>query len=514
MKRTEQILFFVFVILYLLPVLLHAFYPTLDGPSHLYNSGIIDQLLFYPSSAAHDFFMMNPSPEANWSGHFLLALFNLFLPAFLSEKLLLVIYIVGITYSFRYLIRTMSPANNIGSWLIFPFIYSFPFCIGFWNFCLAIPILFLTTAYFIRNENRLNIRHGLILALLFLLLYFSHLMVLLLAFLFLGMMIASNLFSSVTRTGLIRKIIFLIAAGFPAFILSVYFMVKNSGTHDRSVFLETSQLVNWILNINPIITINHEVEQAFTIPIRIAFVAMFMYIIYCRMKNKIFLKKGDVWFLACIFLTILYFVTPDELSSGGFVSIRILLFFFLTLILWFAIQPANKMVVIIFVGICVLPNLLFLRYHYQQASVLCEEVLEITSAADHIEKNSVVLPLNYSDNWLHSNLSDYIGATKQILMLDNYEAAKPHFPTCWKPGMIPYGVIGDFATSNHPCIDVPAYEKVTGKTIDYILKWYYRGDMKDSCSLDLNKFLDREYVSVYCSSGGKVLLFKKRQELH
>jgi len=130
LKLIEKFLFLIVVLLNIIPVLSYTYFPTMDGPAHLYNSNLITHLLFEDNQQLHEFYKLNTIAVPNWIGHFILSFFNLFLPAFLAEKILLLIYFVGLPYSFRRLIITINPKAVFVSYFIFPFTYSFLFFIG------------------------------------------------------------------------------------------------------------------------------------------------------------------------------------------------------------------------------------------------------------------------------------------------------------------------------------------------------------------------------------------------
>ena len=124
----EKYFFLIVTILNLIPVLSGKFFTTLDGAAHLYNSNLINILLFENNIDLQNFFVLNHEPVPNWTGHFILSFFNYFFPAFIAEKILVLLYLIGLPYSFRRLIKTISPDNYLLSYFIFPFSYSLFFC--------------------------------------------------------------------------------------------------------------------------------------------------------------------------------------------------------------------------------------------------------------------------------------------------------------------------------------------------------------------------------------------------
>ena len=120
----KEILFFYFCIaLNALPILLFRFFPSMDGPAHLYNANVLSQLCRDQSEVLHHYYTINPALVPNWTSHVLLAGFKVFLPAFLAEKVLLLLYVVGLPLTFRKFISCIAPSQSALTYIIFPFIY-------------------------------------------------------------------------------------------------------------------------------------------------------------------------------------------------------------------------------------------------------------------------------------------------------------------------------------------------------------------------------------------------------
>ena len=96
---------------------------------------------------------------------------------------------------------------------------------------------------------------------------------------------------------------------------------------------------------------------------------------------------------------------------------------------------------------------------------------------------------------MHSNLFNYTGTVKNILVLDNYEAGMPHFPLNWKKGKNPVSILGSFNGEVPLCADVNKFEKVTNYKINYIVTWNYN-PLSDSCSLLIKETLDSNYTLI------------------
>ncbi|MBL7957880.1 MAG: hypothetical protein JNM49_07960, partial [Flavobacteriales bacterium] len=134
---------------------------------------------------------------------------------------------------------------------------------------------------------------------------------------------------------------------------------------------------------------------------------------------------------------------------------------------------------------------------------------DLLTLAPHLDQHSVLLPLNYSDNWLHSNLSNLLGARSGAVILDHFVAQAPFAPVQWRPERLPYAAIGDFDRSSNPCVSVNGYRDEHVPLVTHVLTYRMPKESADSCAIDVQRQLEREFVRVAETSGG-ALLFKRR----
>ena len=175
--KYEKYFFFLFVSISLIPILSSKFFPTIDGPSHLHNANLLKHIWFNGNTTLLQFFDINKELNSNLVNHVWFALCDLFLPPYLVEKSILIFYVITLPYSFRFLIKNCVDAENstkISSYLIFPFIYSFPFCLGFFNFCIGLPILFWIVGLWLKNKDNAKTTTTILLTVLTTALYFTH----------------------------------------------------------------------------------------------------------------------------------------------------------------------------------------------------------------------------------------------------------------------------------------------------------------------------------------------------
>jgi hypothetical protein len=201
---------------------------------------------------------------------------------------------------------------------------------------------------------------------------------------------------------------------------------------------------------------------------------------------------------------------PDAMASGSFVSHRLLLFFYFFSLIWVAMHPFPFAGRLFSVPVFSLLSLIFLVYHYKESENLSSEANEYVSTAKYIEPNSVVLPVSYSANWLHSNLSDYLSVENKFIILDNYEADKPHFPTEWIPEKNPYTGM-NFTSASEPCLAIEHYEKIAGIKIDYIIRWGFNMSAKDSCAMVISDYITKNYSHLFTTENNKAEVFRRKK---
>lgn len=518
--RVEKYVFFLIAILNLLPVLIGKYYPTMDGAAHLYNSNIIIELLFGSNNQFETFFNFNKVLVPNWIGHFILSFFNLFLPAFLAEKILLLTYLIGLPYAFRLLIKTIKPENIEFSYLIFPFCYSFPFILGFYNFSIAIVLMLITLNFWLKTNNTVfSLKKTLIISLLFTLVFFSHVFIFSLVLFFIGLNILYNAFyQSIFNKKEIKILIkealgkcwlLLIAAFIPLLLFCFYyFSTINSIRH--YTFLESQELIEWIKQIRPIIAYNSILESVYTKKIFYIIGALFIISVYERInllknsynlsrkrsflsENKNILIKSDFWIIATLTICILYFTLPDSDQVAGFFSVRFGLLIFIFLIIWISTQKISKWVIWLSIISIIYFNVRLNNYYATVIKNLNKIAVNCESAAEYIEPNSIVLTINYSDNWLVGHFSNYLGVDKPIVILENYELGTGYFPLQWKDNSIPNLLLDNIDSGKLSCLQWKTNKSNSKKDIEYVFILGEISSEPDTCS----QIITNNYVLIY-----------------
>jgi hypothetical protein len=509
--RSKESLFFFFIaVVNTFPVLSLHFFPTLDGPAHLYNATLIDQLLFKNNEVLQGFFNFNNEAIPNWTGHFLLAFFHLFLPGYLAEKAMLLVYLIGLPWSFRYLIKTLSPGNYLLCYIIFPFTYSFVLYLGFYNFCLALVLLFISIAYWIKHENNLALKNCFFLFALITLTYFSHLYVYL--FLIFGIALHISI-SAVIQSGkhtlrsVFSKLLKLFIVSAVSIVLAVFYFTSRTAP-DNSVYLSKWELLKWIENIRPIVVFSFGREQLFTRIIFYMILILFFYSIYKRIKEKR-TYPADAWAVMTVITLSLYLFIYDSDGVAGYISVRTGFVFFLFLISWLCCQNFPQKLIMGIVSIVLICHFILLVRHYNVSKELNDTAVECNNASEYIEPSAVVLPLNFSGNWLHSHFSNYLGVDKPMVLLENYECRLDWFPLEWKHEQIDHTIRGN-GDAIQLLTELTSPEGPKPK-IDYVFSLEDKTVLNnDSTMKKLMLRMDSTYRVIYKASAVKLYKIKDR----
>jgi hypothetical protein len=502
-------LFYGIMLVLLWPVVSLSFILTHDGPAHLYNSCLIRELIS-GNQLVSEFLLLKKFPEPNWIGHFLLADLSLLFSPRLAEKIFLGAYVILFPLFFRKTLRLVNTNNYAAILLIFPFVYSYFFIGGLYNFLAGVVVLFAALNVILPGFAKKGNKKYLHIFLFSLLLYFSHLIAL---GVFLVMIFLAHIFlwkESIQNGNFNLKILFrtsipVIISLFPALILLAVFFSDKLFMQTNSSAVTLSEMFNALLYISPIVTLQADPENYYSVVIVCLLIFLLASgIILWRMKipvttnsNIAFYQKPSFWLIASLIMFVLFLVVPDQAASGGAVKFRFELIFFLFLIVFINTLPMKGKLNL---GVSLLITgwvLLKMIYLFPKMKNLDADVKTAMECTKHIKENSILLPLNYSPNWMHCNLFNYAGTEKNIFVLDNYEAGMPHFPLEWKKGRNPVAIMGDFNIDPPPlCADVSAFENQTGHNVEYIVVWKYQ-PLTDTCTTSIQSLISKNYSLIY-----------------
>jgi hypothetical protein len=529
-KRLEILLLLTLLATALWPVWGNVYFLTNDGPCHLYNARILrDMLLGHNTAYFGEWFSLNPNIEPNWLNHFLLAGFQLVLPPIVSEKLFLTLYILGFAWSFRYLARSVYPANDALIFLAMPFIFHKVFLMGFFNFSASVVLFFWVIGYWLRHraDRGWRARAGLGLRLLLLLVAHpvSYCMALGLAGLhWLGECTAA-LGAADRKQKLatqLRVALGAVIAGLPSLVLLAAFMVRQ-GTNSVPSQMKLHKLFHDFLEIKSLVLFQ-DVEKPWPIVLSLL-IALLMVVGFFRLRKRAAIHEGILAMLALSVYA--YFTQPAQVGGVGIVPERLQFYPYLIALCWLVTLPWPRWLLrgVTVMGFALTMALFALRL--PSYAVTSEAVEEFVSAQNHMRPYTSAVMLSYApegrlphntatlskEAYIFMHVTEYIGAQQPHIIFNNYEGNTKWFPLRWNAKLDPYVHLasGPGFEGWLPTADFEKFRRETGKDVDYVLQWCLAPGMEQYDGVQLMQTrLEKDYQLTYISEGERLRLWERK----
>ncbi len=527
----EPYIFYALLLLQIVYVFSMPVFLTQDGPSHLYNSKILLDIFTGNNTEIYNqYYNINIGIIPNWfSNVFLSILLFIFSPIF-AEKVFISLLIISLPLSFRYAIKAINPKALYLSMLVFIFANSYFLMYGFFNFQWSLSFLFLFIGLLFKNDFSTSIKCTIKLSLLSILVFFTHPVAYILVLLIVSVFVLQNIFQlrflqKSEKSVIFKNILHYFLIVLPSLILFLIYFLN----HDKSDVKLFINKLNYE-NIKTLFTLNHlkvfaNIEGVFFKIFTLLLMVNITFLILKKFKEikiKTLINLSIIVFF-CLFI---YFFISDVLLGGAYLGIRITVFIYLLLILIAAHQKVNKTVKIVTIigSLIISISILVIRFPIQnEIGKIAKEYIEVN---DLIPNNVTVLPLGFSNRGeinskilspninIFRHISGYIGASKQRIIFDNYEANTQYFPLLWKKEVNPYLNISsqnqEGIELNPPKVDVLSYNKKEICKIDYIIVWGDKSRFNNSEDIiNLNKQLTEDYKLIYTSTNSLTMLYKR-----
>jgi hypothetical protein len=524
----ERSIFAMLVLLQLVPYFMISLVPSMDGPQHLHNSQVIIQLLGN-NPVFQDYYNINPVLVGYWTGHFLLTAFNLIFPASLAESLLISAYLLGLAWSFRYLIVAINPRPSYLTLLIVPFSYTFFFLMGYYSFSLAFIFVFLVFGYYYKNRAQPGLKNMLVLLVLITLVFLSHAFVFaifgmglvlfaLLEFLF-------DLYHGGKPADVFRlhgkRAATLLLASLPAAMLFVIY-IRNVMGIDSTVteMYEFSERLFMIVRIRAIVGFHYKeayANYAYWIVMLVAinyvlhrfFVRMKLESLTTKQTWQEFFSVKYIWaYLSLIFLVV-YFAIPDRISAGNLVS-RIAVFVFFFLIIWVASSELPKKLSAWLAVIVIAAFIHQANFRVKTLSSMAVIGRDVHKLEQYIEPNSVLYPVQVSSHWFDGHFNNYLGINKPIINLGNPQCGG-QFPVVWNFNNLPVLMVGHRNVTNQWNRDHGRSSNHEIVNVDYVAVYRWGEFNQREGNEELKNILDEYYELIRVSPREYAALFRLKE---
>lgn len=518
-NKKETLVFLIFIVGNTLPLFFVRYFASLDGPQHLYVSNIIAQLIS-GNELFKEIYSFNPLIIGNILGNYLLGLFNVFLPAWVAEKILLIIILLTFTGGFGFLVKTITGKLDYLALLIIPFSYHALFMLGYYNFSLALGLLFISLGLWQKIKDKFRLKWLLLMVITSLLTFYAHLVVFAFMLLILGIY---TLYESLLKTietkrapikYLFTRALILFLINLPGIILGFMYFRMVPGTEASSGGVDIIERLTYLWKLEILVGFVHEEELIYTRTIFFTILSLFIIALAYRLKflrrdwqedNNI--KKSnqinDFWLFLAFVLLGLFLILPDHMSLPK----RVLILIIPIAILWISAQKIPNVIRILTLVVTIFCTVSLRVIHLKYLKPLDNEIREVQHIENLIPENSIILTANYSQNWVKYHISHYIGIEKPLPDI-NSPAISELYAVSWNEINRPFLFIG---TRNASEISTIYQNKQTLRSTmisELIIITGYQNFLKADSTDKLKKLISNEFELHHLSLDMRIAIYK------
>jgi hypothetical protein len=518
-NKTELIIFLLLSFVNTLFLFSVRYMPSLDGPQHIYNSRVLIELL-KSNDFIGNYFEINNVIVGYWTGHALLGLFNYLFPAWIAEKILLFICLFFVPFSFRYLIKSINKNTNYIILLVIPFSQHFYFFAGYYSFTLAWIVFFLCIGYYIRISENITIKKAMMLCLLFLLGFLTHMLVFSLICLIMLALVIYKIITTINLKkmkasiiSLIKPLLLLFLAILPALILAIIYSKHVFSIQFTQIQQSYSQseLYTALKNMQLLSGFAQPFEYPYNKYILYMLGLCGLYSVYYMIsqfiKSKSFksIRFQFFWFVIACSLFVLYLFFPNTFGTGS-VSLRLLLFAWFIYLVWISLSKYPLIINLLCIILISWYTIKIGNLRGGFLEWLDVRVKDIEYVESFMEPNSSYIGINLSPHWNTLHLHMYCGANIPLLSHQNPQCWG-HFPIVWKENRHS-STFGPYFPNEAPGHWHCGPNKQQNRIIDYILIIGHPALVYTNDFQELSNLLAEHYEFIVKSENNEVAVYK------
>ncbi|MCB9196963.1 MAG: hypothetical protein H6600_00745 [Flavobacteriales bacterium] len=417
-KHISLSIFLIGIIAVLYPIFSMDYLITLDGPNHIYSAKIFGELIS-GNSFYSTFININDEFVPNYlTVAILYPLIKLF-GTVIGLKLFHLLHIALLLLGGTYAINSDDKNNFKLPTLLLPFVYSYLFFSGFYNFCFAASFTLFTIGYYDRvNRQNWTLVKYIIISVALAILYFSHVIPFLFAGLYIFIDLVVRLISSKKKKSTVIHILKIGIGTLPILILAFLF----AGSRNSEIsFLELKTLISRLTTGFSIVIKN---------PIADYFKLGFILMLTTLFINGLIAKRIEKHIFITILTTfLLYFILPDSVGFASVFSVRIEYILWLFMIVSIEKFEWDSKFLNVITGVLTLSLLIFqVNQNQSFLKTLNSHAKSVASAAQLIDNNSTVYPIFNSLVWDDLHISNLAGMEKDLIIFENTQARQDYFP--------------------------------------------------------------------------------------
>jgi hypothetical protein len=463
-------LFYAAVAALLIPIWIYPYFPSQDGPSHLFNANVF--LTYSQVPAYRRAFTVQIPPAGNLTGHGLaMLLLRAGLAPATCEKVLVSICIVGLAMAFHYALRGAKGAPVEAAFFVLPFLYNWPLQMGFWSFSLGVPFVLICVGLCLRYLGRWDRTSLLKLFLTAAAVYACHPISWAVSALVTGLLTLLWLFGPASDVTDRRRQ--LIQAALPVATF-VPFILPNLLFAEKNDFLKWDTFSSFRERLWPVYTMSDvclfsgDGWAARALFLLLLAATGIVFLGHIRTRGLRFVDT----LLGCAGILILLGVySPGRIGEGTYLSVRLFLFACLLWALWLALAIPGRRLTITVAALIAGISAWQMLARLPSWRIFDRNLVQFVRISEHIAPGSNICQLDFLPP--SHTVAPMLHATdlllnKKIVDVRDYEAGRKAFWTEFRPGY--------FLDENYlaPASEtdlqgaVKRFERRTGQKIDYI----------------------------------------------
>lgn len=483
-----------------LPVLLLSPFPTQDGPSHLYAGHLIRHLGDAGYPAINAAFEYSNAAISTWTVHGIVAVLLGSVSPFWSEKIVVLGFLLPL-----FGLYAVGPKGSP----YFPlcalplFAVSFPLRMGFYSFCLSMPVALLAVVLWagVSGLGRRLLPAAALLALLPLL----HLLSTAWALALMG--VASMVTIANTRRVDWRELAILAVAALPFLAILVSFPGSSGFVWEKAVVRLAALMAGGaIVGGGP---------YALVLSSAASLVLLVLALLFARGGPHAGDTSGSMLLrlaLVAVSLAVALLV-PEEGAGGAYIGVRYNLLFFLLLLFLFRGWRLPKSVDAGLSSLFLVLSVVHLASAHTMLSPASAAQREVAASAAALDDHTTLL-VAVAGRWVESDVTletqvrpilhvgDLLGVGADRVVLSFYEGEFPFFPVSFRKEASPFGALFDRSLFGWMAPDVEWDSLATWRGgVDYVGIWGEGFLLRSpEVAAELTRVLRRDYREVYRSA--------------
>jgi hypothetical protein len=368
-----------------------------DGPAHLFAADALARLLGDDPGAVAAVYEPNLEPHPNWVTYPMLATWLGANPARTAEMVVVVLLVVGLAGATYWAVTATGRAAGPVALAGFPVAVGYAVHTGLYNFTASIALLLVVVGYHLRFASRLSAGRTVVLMLLLVVLYFSHPLSLVAAFLAMGVIGLTALIADGRGRWswrfVLGRLAALVMAATPAVLLLLWFLgdpgtVRPDPGRPVGQTVVDTALFRW-----PIRAVGPE-DAAWAVGLA----ATTWVVVAALLLRTVVRRRWTRWdsvLLLPLITGVAAVVVPDRLAGGTLVQPRLAIFALLMLLVWIGVANTDGALVrgawavVGIAGVVAMVGLLAVRVEpYRQMRAAVDEVVGV---ADLIEDDALIV---------------------------------------------------------------------------------------------------------------------------